>query len=298
MTTKKDALFRELARLLSKYSLADWRAVLTTLRNGGEQLLSVRGFGGKPGGFRKAKKKTPLKRRRKSTKSLRKPSYGDRGDLGAGTRRDLAAVLRTLKVEQIQKIYTQFGGQGSLPSKKKSAIDVLLSLTNSHSEESLLSVLEEVWPNLKDRSNDYAKWFNMISGRKIDGNRVMVDNAIGGSGKVHAAMFDEPNTRATEELERDIRNLLLGGPFKLLYNPITNSSRAVTFLPNGSLGKGRTQSEASWRISQGRLELLDQAGSVYSRFTLAKDRQSLHHTNDPGIPSMGNQQLIRISAKR
>jgi len=293
---KKESLLRELAERLSKCSLADFRDALDILRKGDEQRESARRARQKLGTPRNAKKQSAQKGQRKLKQTPHASSSGDRSKVGAVARRKPAKRLRRLKTER-RATYKRLRGQRSIRPMKNPAIDATMSMTASHSKQSLSSDLKGIRADFNLRSSDYAKWFNMIFGREVDRKLDMVSNVRGVSEDL-ANIVDETDATTREGLDADINRLLLGGPFKLIHDPDNNLSRAVTFLPGGGLKVGRTQSENSWRISQGRLELLDQAGSVYSRFALAKDRRSLYLTSEPDHPSAKNQRLIRISAKR
>jgi hypothetical protein len=106
--------------------------------------------------------------------------------------------------------------------------------------------------------------------------------------------FAAANTQIMRTTEERLRNLLLSGTFKFVFNPSTGASKELTFLPNFDVGKGRNHNENRWRIVDGRLEILNSGGTVYSRFVLLDDNISLHHTNDPELPSIKGQYIKRI----
>ena len=86
-----------------------------------------------------------------------------------------------------------------------------------------------------------------------------------------------------------MRDLLLGGTFKFVFNPAGGQSKPLSFLQNGEIGKGRNDNENRWRIVDGRLEILNSDGGVYSRFVLLDNNEFLHHTDDPDTRSLRGQ---------
>lgn len=105
--------------------------------------------------------------------------------------------------------------------------------------------------------------------------------------------FAVVNAQITNATEQRLRELLLGGKFKFVFNPASGGSKQLTFLPNGDIGDGRNSNEHKWRIVDGCLEILSGDGAVYSRFVLLDDNVSLHHTNDPDTRSLRGQYIKR-----
>jgi hypothetical protein len=104
--------------------------------------------------------------------------------------------------------------------------------------------------------------------------------------------FRTVNALITSEAEFQIKNVLANTRFKFVFNPITGANKFVTFLPNGSVGEGGNRNEAMWRIVNGRLEILNSDGEIYSRFILLNDKKSFHHTNDPNTQSIRGQYFV------
>jgi len=92
--------------------------------------------------------------------------------------------------------------------------------------------------------------------------------------------------------EAIIANFILEHKFDLVFDPLRGRKKLITFLPDGTVGEGRNQNEHNWRISRGRLELLEDNGSVHSRFVYDSNNKSLIHTNEPGLPSIVGQSII------
>jgi len=143
---------------------------------------------------------------------------------------------------------------------------------------------------LEDRGEDYARWFRIISSN--------AGEIKPGDLATESASREMENSKEWKDTIRHlrIRDLLLSGPFKL-NSSSSNTSRIITFLPDGAIGLGQTDFVARWRLSEGKLELLDMAGAVQSRFVLSSDGRFLIQALDPAAPSAGTSQLVRVAAK-
>lgn len=87
-----------------------------------------------------------------------------------------------------------------------------------------------------------------------------------------------------------LENLLVGRPFRLVFNPPKYSKRIV-FAPNGMIVEGNNQNEHSWRLAAGKLELLQLNGLVHSRFSYYPTEGMFRHTNDTDTLSLRNQYI-------
>ena len=83
--------------------------------------------------------------------------------------------------------------------------------------------------------------------------------------------------------------------YKFVFNPATDGSKILTFLGDGTIGEGRNNNESTWRVSGGKVEILDSKGAVYSRFNLLHDGRSLHHTNEDDTRSLKGQYMVPIA---
>ena len=97
-----------------------------------------------------------------------------------------------------------------------------------------------------------------------------------------------------ENADAAIRDTITRTKYRFVFNPSNDLSKTLTFLPNGMIGEGCNNNEATWRISKGKVEILDGAGSLYSRFNLLQDGRSLHHTNEPDTRSLRGQYMVPI----
>lgn len=96
--------------------------------------------------------------------------------------------------------------------------------------------------------------------------------------------------------ENHLSNILTNRTFLFVFNPSTGASKQLTFLSNGKIGSGQNANENTWQIRDGRVEILDSEGRIYSRFVLLDDGMSLHHTNDPDTRSLRGQYMRPIGA--
>jgi hypothetical protein len=88
-----------------------------------------------------------------------------------------------------------------------------------------------------------------------------------------------------------IVRFLTNNVFRMTHNPANNKSKIITFASGGSIVQGRNDNEYSWRVRDGRLEILQSDGQVHSRFVYVPSHDLLQHTNDPDTPSILNQRI-------
>ena len=101
--------------------------------------------------------------------------------------------------------------------------------------------------------------------------------------------FREVNEKIEKNIEARLLEAITNRRFKFVFNPLSEGSKILTFLPNGEIGEGRNSNEYHWRISNGRLEIINSKGETYSRFFLFPDGKSLHHTNEKDLVSIRGQ---------
>ena len=89
----------------------------------------------------------------------------------------------------------------------------------------------------------------------------------------------------------DWQEVLLSGSWLLVFNP-PNRSKPISFLQNGEIGLGRNNNENMWRISDGKLEILQNDGQVHSRFVYYPRNSSFLHTNDSDTLSIRGQYIV------
>jgi len=104
--------------------------------------------------------------------------------------------------------------------------------------------------------------------------------------------FTPWNNQILKQLGDEIVKFLLGHQLKLIFDPTTGRSKTITFLEDGSIGEGRNQNESKWRVSDGRLEILEDSNVVHSRFIFVATTKSFHHTNDPDTRSIKGQSIV------
>jgi hypothetical protein len=104
-------------------------------------------------------------------------------------------------------------------------------------------------------------------------------------------------TPSTEEIGARILSAVNFTTYKFVFNPETDQSKILTFHPNGAIAQGQNDNENRWRVVNGRLEILDGRGALYSRFSLMEDGLSFHHTNEPDTRSIRGQFMIPIAVR-
>jgi|SRR5215216_2219161 len=101
--------------------------------------------------------------------------------------------------------------------------------------------------------------------------------------------FKDVNEKIERNIEARLLQAITNQRFKFVFNPLSEGSKILTFLPTGEIGEGRNSNESHWRISNGRLEIINSKGETYSRFFLFPDGKSLHHTNEKDLVSIHGQ---------
>lgn len=86
---------------------------------------------------------------------------------------------------------------------------------------------------------------------------------------------------------------LIKNKWKFIYNPADLSSKTLEFKKDGSLKSGSNHNENSWRVREGFLEILNNAGKIYSRFSYDETNNQFSHTNDEDTLSLKNQYLVK-----
>jgi len=281
---KNEALVRDVARLFLKYDLEDWRSFLGMLRESGpdydlicgaiEEIASKRGKQS-----REVKTKTSSAANR-----LPKDIDDTRALLLSKVQNEISSKSDQWSLGELRNVYLRSGGKDPLPAKKRDAIRAfilrLARLPNDVFSKSVQGILDRN-TNLQE---EYSKWFQMIYGPA--GN---ADSRV-----EHSELkFSQVNTAITEQLEDRIKQAISSNRFRLVYNPLTGASKEMTFLADGTIGEGRNSNEFTWRIVDGRLELIEQSGTTYSRFILTPDG-AFHHTNDLDTQSIRDQRLLPI----
>lgn len=172
MVKKTDALVRDLAKLFTRYSLADWQPIIEGLRSSAatqEQIAAA------------IETLASSAKSSVSTKSLRQaprklaldPHFLDHLPLQRrGALEDLGAALLTKRVlpraPDLRATYVMVGGKGSLPKERERAIATLITLLAEVTEPRFSDALQLIWRESQlpetGLKHDYARWFNIIYG--------------------------------------------------------------------------------------------------------------------------------------
>ena len=97
-----------------------------------------------------------------------------------------------------------------------------------------------------------------------------------------------------QESSISLEDTLRSQPFRLIFNPAKGQagSKIIIFGSSGKIIEGQNQNEHSWRIKDGKLELIQADGQVHSRFNHLTDSGLFVHTNDPDTKSIRGQVII------
>lgn len=93
--------------------------------------------------------------------------------------------------------------------------------------------------------------------------------------------------------DNEISDVVRKQPYRLQFNPKKgrNGSKIMMFGPDGKIVEGGNDNEYSWRAANGKLELLNKAGKVFSRFNLDLPTNLFLHANDLDTLSIKNQYM-------
>lgn len=87
---------------------------------------------------------------------------------------------------------------------------------------------------------------------------------------------------------QDWFGLLISRKWILVFRP-PNQSKPISFLSGGAVGEGQNQNEHTWRIQDGKLELIQEDGHIHSRFNFDEKECRFNNTNDSDTPSVRSQ---------
>jgi hypothetical protein len=92
----------------------------------------------------------------------------------------------------------------------------------------------------------------------------------------------------------EFESFLLSKKFRLFHNPSIGPERSkpIKFEAEGKITVGGNNLEHTWRISRGKLELIQADGKVHSRFFFLPDSQIFVHTGDKDTKSARGQYII------
>lgn len=95
--------------------------------------------------------------------------------------------------------------------------------------------------------------------------------------------------------DQEIRAILQQGTFRLYFNPQNknkNQTKIIRFASDGKITEGNNNNEYSWKVSDGKLELVQSDGQVHSRFNYVPDSNIFTHTGDADTKSIRGQYIL------
>lgn len=109
---------------------------------------------------------------------------------------------------------------------------------------------------------------------------------------VKSAVFTG-NADVAPASQAEVMNAIMGVPYRLVFNPAKGKagSKLMLFGPEGKIIEGSNSNESSWRVTDGKLELLQSDGLVHSRFNFDRPTKIFTHTNDNDTRSTRGQYL-------
>lgn len=93
-------------------------------------------------------------------------------------------------------------------------------------------------------------------------------------------------------LDEELENTIQQVSWRLHYVPDNpDRSKVIVFEPKGEISKGANANESSWRVRQGKLEILDQEGRVFSRFKFLRGSLMLKRVRSKDLMSLPGQYM-------
>jgi hypothetical protein len=109
---------------------------------------------------------------------------------------------------------------------------------------------------------------------------------------------DAPNTKNKTTpprfSDKDLTEILLAQIYRLYFNPAmgAKASKVMQFGRLGTIINGKNNNEHSWKVKDGKLELLENDGKLHSRFDFDSERGIFIHTNDSDTKSIRSQYMV------
>lgn len=106
--------------------------------------------------------------------------------------------------------------------------------------------------------------------------------------------FRKAQAPTTQMADGAIRNIVQSKKFRLFHNPKFGPERSkpIKFEPGGQISDGQNKFESTWRVLNGKLELIQDDGKVHSRFSYLPDSDIFVHTGDADTKSARGQYII------
>jgi len=108
-----------------------------------------------------------------------------------------------------------------------------------------------------------------------------------------------PAHATMEPAKPKLEQFLTTNTFRLFFNPRASVgySKRMTFAPGGGITEGNNRNENSWRISNGKFEMVRLDGTVHSRFNFDDAKKRFDLTNEPDLRAIKNQYMVLDETK-
>lgn len=112
--------------------------------------------------------------------------------------------------------------------------------------------------------------------------------------------FNDASSGKQASLDQRIVSKVLSGTWYLIFANNVGQSLAsgqnykqLVFEQDGSFSAGSNKNESGWRVLAGFLEILNQRGEVYSRFSYREKDDLFRATGDSDVQALPNQRIVR-----
>ena len=162
-------LLRDIAKLILKYDLEDWRFVIGLLRDRGPEYAAVE----KAITEATAKKPIPSKRATESNpRSVHVPTFEGVAPERAEALSHLYQRIRSQELlptaSALRVAYLSAGGKEKLPTKRDSAIRLLVQHLSTVSDSTMATAIKQIGESRPDLGDEYTRWFSMILDKRSD----------------------------------------------------------------------------------------------------------------------------------
>lgn len=162
-------------------------------------------------------------------------------------------------------------------------------------EKATLLTVEEsrrIRQNVLDVQTDYDRALRHLQA-DLDRNKELLQQRVQDVERLQAELLRARSSTLKEDHaviieEAALDTILRTRPFRLYHNPKLGRDRSKTMMfgPGGKILEGGNKQESSWRLANGKLELLQSDGQVHTRFSYDPRVMLFIDTNDSDTRSI------------